>query len=71
MNGQQIGTFEVTPLEPHPFEGRVLAAAWIGASDGAACGPRNPARATLRRPALLIAVSRAAADLCRLDGVHM
>ena len=41
------------------FEGWLLAAAWIGASDGAACGPRNPARATPRRPALLIAECRA------------
>ena len=37
------------------FVGSVLAAEWIGASDGAASGPRNPARATPRRPALLIA----------------
>ena len=43
------------------FEGWVLATEWIGASDGAASGPRNPARATPRRPALLIAESEARA----------
>ena len=53
------------------FEGWVLAAAWIGASDGAACGPRNPARATPRRPALLIAGSRAREAVCRSSGLHM
>jgi hypothetical protein len=53
------------------FEGWLLATAWIGASDGAACGPRNPARATLRRPALLIAVSGARADTCRASQLHM
>jgi hypothetical protein len=41
------------------FEGWALAAEWIGASDGAASGPRNPPRATPRRPALLIADSEA------------
>ena len=52
-------------------EGWVVAAERIGASDEAARGPRNSARATPRRPALLIAVSRAPVELCRFDGSHM
>jgi hypothetical protein len=50
-------------------EGWVLAAACIGASDGAACGPRNPARAIPRRPALLIAESGADGQRCRRRGL--
>jgi hypothetical protein len=46
------------------FEGWVLAAAWIGASDRAACGPRNPARATPRRGPL-ISASRIGKNLAR------
>ena len=46
------------------------AAERIGASDGAARGPRNSARATPRRPALLIAETRAALEGVQNPATH-
>ena len=53
------------------FERWVLAPEWIGASDGAACGPRNSAPATPRRPALLIAESEARGLIRTMADLHM